>query len=74
MSTSHRNPKELRSLIQSSQVAETSFLDDIEMFDEAFLNLRHIPSEDKTELGMMKNRIDEQSRLIMVSFKIKTIS
>ena len=64
MASSHRNPKELKSLIQNCQ--SENFLDELEMFEEPFRNLRNIPSEDKTEIGMMKSRIDEQGRLIMV--------
>lgn len=63
MSSSHRNPKELKSLIQTCK--NENFVDDIEMFEE-LTNLRHITSEEKTELGMMKSRVEEQSRLIMV--------
>ena len=42
------------------------FMNDLECMDETFKDLRHITKEEKSELGMMKNRIDEQSRLIMV--------
>ncbi len=64
MTSSQRNPKELRSLIQSCQAE--SFLDELEIFEEPFRNLRNIPNEDKTEFGMMKSRVEEQGRLIMM--------
>lgn len=69
MSNSHRNPKELRNLIQNchnESFLDDPFMNDLECMDETFKDLRHITKEEKSELGMMKNRIDEQSRLIMV--------
>lgn len=71
MTSSHRNPKELKSHIQNCQ--SESFLDDIELFDEAFMNLRHVPNDDKSEVGMMRSRIEEQSRLIMVNTNLSSI-
>jgi len=64
MTSSQRNPKELRSLIQNCQ--SENFLDELEIFEEPFRNLRNIPNEDKTEFGMMKARVEEQGRLIMM--------
>ena len=62
MTNSNRNPKELRNLIETSK----SSAGDDALLDESFRNLRNISSEDKTEMGMLKSRIEEQSRLIMV--------
>ena len=62
MTNSNRNPKELRNLIETCK----SSAGDDALLDESFRNLRNISSEDKTEMGMLKSRIEEQSRLIMV--------
>jgi hypothetical protein len=66
MSNSNRNPKDLRSLVETCKTTTVEH-DDIELLDETFKNLRNLTIEEKTEVGMLKSRIDEQSRLIMVN-------
>jgi hypothetical protein len=65
MTNSNRSPKELKDLIEKCKSPS-----DVQQFndvlDETMIKLRNISSEEKTEIGMMKSRIDEQSRIIMM--------
>lgn len=95
-SSSNRNPKILRELIQnvSSQQAHLEISEmsgatnsasstpkvsvvatsnsarraspSVPELDETIKNLRNLSAEDKTEVGLLKSRIEEQSRLIMI--------
>lgn len=60
-SSSNRNPKDLRDLIEKSK-NEHEFVD----IEETLIKLRNIPNDDKTEMGLLRSRIEEQSRLIMI--------
>lgn len=65
--TSNRNPKSLREFIEKSKLD----IDEINLsnrneFDETLKNLKNISQEEKSELGMLKSRVEEQSRLIMI--------
>jgi chromosome segregation ATPase len=70
MSNSNRNPKNLREFVDKSKIDYGEFdkinggvgLNDV---DESLKNLRNLSHEEKTEIGMLKSRVDEQSRLIM---------
>ena len=61
MSSSNRSPKDLRDLIEKSKKDP-----DVIDIEEALMNLRNIPNEEKTEMGLLRSRIEEQSRLIMI--------
>ena len=61
MSNSNRSPKDLKDLIEKSK-KETDAID----IEQALVNLRNIPNEEKTEMGLLRSRIEEQSRLIMI--------
>ena len=61
MSNSNRSPKDLKELIEKSK-KETDVID----IEQALVNLRNIPNEEKTEMGLLRSRIEEQSRLIMI--------
>jgi hypothetical protein len=61
MSNSNRSPKDLKELIEKSK-KETDAVD----IEQALVNLRNIPNEEKTEMGLLRSRIEEQSRLIMI--------
>jgi uncharacterized phage infection (PIP) family protein YhgE len=73
MSSSNRSPKNLRDFVDKSKL-EYEFdkaggvgrvsLGDIDV-EESLKNLRNLSQEEKTEIGMLKSRVDEQSRLIM---------
>lgn len=65
--TSNRNPKSLREFIEKSKLE----IDEINLsnrneFEESLKNLKNLSHEEKTELGLLKSRIEEQSRLIMI--------
>lgn len=63
MSNSNRNPKSIKELIDKSKMDyEFNGASEIE---ESLKNLRNLSQEEKTEQGMLKSRIEEQSRLIM---------
>ena len=62
MSNSSRNPKNLRELVDKSKM-EYEF--DEGHIDNTLKNLRNLSQEEKTEIGMLKSRVEEQSRLIM---------
>jgi chromosome segregation ATPase len=60
---SNRNPKNLRDFVDKSKL-DYEF-DRSEIIEDTLKNLKNLSHEEKTELGMLKSRIDEQSRLIM---------
>jgi len=62
MSNSNRNPKDIKDLIQTCK----SNQEDINYLEQSIKNLKNLPDDEKTELGLCKARIDEQSRLIMI--------
>jgi hypothetical protein len=62
MSNSNRNPKDIKDLIQTCK----SNQEEINYLEQSIKNLKNLPDDEKTELGLCKARIDEQSRLIMV--------
>jgi len=63
MTNSNRSPKELKELIEKCKSDDQQFSS---ILDESMIKLRNISSEEKTEMGMLKERIDEQSRIIMM--------
>jgi chromosome segregation ATPase len=58
MTNPNRNPRELREFVEKCK--------SMEPLEASFQNLRNISDEEKTEIGKLKSRIDEQSRLIMI--------
>ena len=65
--SSNRNPKALKDFIQQT----TSHLEmdrtaSVVELEESMKSLRNLSAEEKTEIGLLKSRIDEQSRLIMI--------
>jgi len=60
MSSSHRNPKELKDIIEKSKSSEW-----VEV-EHSMQNLRNLTEDDKTEIGFLRARVEEQSRLIMI--------
>jgi hypothetical protein len=65
MSNSNRNPKNLREFVDKSKL-DYEFDKIGGDVDESLKNLRNLSQEEKTEIGMLKSRVDEQSRLIMI--------
>lgn len=72
MANSNRNPRNLRDFIEKSKF-DSSFTitgpiveNNEQILEESLRNLKNLSQEEKTETGMLKTRIDEQSRLIMV--------
>lgn len=82
MSNSNRNPKILKDYIEKSRLilndngesstAVTGAAASMNTgssrvnYEEAIKNLRNLSQEEKTEIGLLKSRIEEQSRLIMI--------
>ena len=64
MANSNRSPKELKELIEKCKSSDDQQFNGI--LDESMIKLRNISLEEKTEMGMLKERIDEQSRIIMM--------
>ena len=64
MTNSNRNPKELRDHIEKCKAYDEQQFNEI--LDESMIKLRNISMEEKTEIGMLKSRVDDQSRLIMM--------
>lgn len=64
---SNRNPKSLREFIEKSKldIDEINFSNRNE-FEDSLKNLKNLSHEEKTEIGMLKSRVEEQSRLIMI--------
>jgi hypothetical protein len=68
MSNSNRNPKELKNLVEKGKlIIDGEDDEDFEnQMEKSIKNLKHLAQEEKTEMGMLKSRIDEQSRIIMM--------
>lgn len=65
--SSNRNPKVLKDLIQQTSHLEMDCsTSNVEQIEESMKNLRNLSNEEKTEIGLLKSRIEEQSRLIMI--------
>ncbi|XP_070566054.1 coiled-coil domain-containing protein 89-like [Ptychodera flava] len=58
-SSSGRNPKELKDMVQASR-------QDVDDMLESLDKLRALSKDDKTESAMLRSRIDEQSQLICI--------
>ncbi|KAL8558524.1 hypothetical protein ACOMHN_038848 [Nucella lapillus] len=59
MASSQRTPRDLRQMVSDSQ-------HDVQEMQESLAKLKALKEDDKTEAGMLRSRIDEQSRLIMI--------
>ncbi|CAH1789596.1 unnamed protein product [Owenia fusiformis] len=57
--SSGRNPKDLRSMVEHSH-------DGVSTMEGNLSKLRSLSKEDKSEMGLLRSRIDEQSQLIMI--------
>jgi hypothetical protein len=67
-SPTNRNPKDLRELINRSRTDFDNETEDNQqdqsIVKKSLKNLKNFSNEDKTEIGILKSKIDEQSRLI----------
>lgn len=61
MANTNRSPKELRDLIERSK-RENDYAE----IEQTMQKLRNLSEDDKTETGLLRARIEEQSRLIMI--------
>ncbi|KAK7109428.1 coiled-coil domain-containing protein 89-like [Littorina saxatilis] len=56
---SHRTPRDLRQMVTESK-------QDMDEMQESLAKLKSLKADDKTENALLRSRIDEQSRLIMI--------
>jgi hypothetical protein len=61
MANTNRSPKELKDLIERSK-RENDYAE----IEQTMMKLRNLSEDDKTETGLLRARIEEQSRLIMI--------
>ncbi|XP_076467232.1 coiled-coil domain-containing protein 89-like [Babylonia areolata] len=59
MSSNHRTPRDLRQMVSDSH-------QDMQEMQDSLAKLRGLKEDDKTEAAMLRSRIDEQSKLIMI--------